>query len=208
MHTLSNTTIHDSHHLEQAMRRPAGQPLITVSNHVAALDDPLVTSALLPPSAFLFPSNVRWTLCATDRCFKNAWMARFFRAGQVLPVERGAGLDQAGILAAEDLLRGGSWVHIFPEGTRSRNGRLQACRKGVGRLVASCSVPPLVVPFVHKGMDTVMAKCVVLSTMPMRTLPHDQGVQGASPWAGGGGGGRCPSARGGLARGGSGTAVE
>ena len=160
MHALSNTTVLDGHHLAQAMHRPAGQPLITVSNHVAALDDPLVTSALLPLSSFLSPSNVRWTLCATDRCFKNAWMSSFFRAGQVLPVERGAGLEQAGIVAAEELLHGGSWVHIFPEGTRSRNGRLQPCRKGVGRLVASCAVPPLVVPFVHKGMDGVMAKCV------------------------------------------------
>ncbi len=77
-------------------------------------------------------------------------------------MERGAGLEQPGIVAAEDLLRSGSWVHIFPEGTRSRDGKLQPCRKGVGRLVASCSVPPLVVPFVHKGMDSVIAKYVVV----------------------------------------------
>lgn len=96
-------------------------------------------------------------------CFANPTLL------QVLPVERGAGLQQPGIAAAEDLLRSGSWVHIFPEGTRSRDGKLQPCRKGVGRLVASCDVPPVVVPFVHKGMDDVMAKYVVNA--------HDLGAQ-------------------------------
>lgn len=41
---------------------------------------------------------------------------------QVLPVERGKGMDQAGMRAAERLLAAGEWVHIFPEGTRSRDG--------------------------------------------------------------------------------------
>ncbi len=35
--------------MEYALKRPKGQALITVCNHVAALDDPLVMSALIPP---------------------------------------------------------------------------------------------------------------------------------------------------------------
>lgn len=31
-------------------------------------------------------------------------------------------------------------------------------RKGVGKLVASCDQPPLVVPFVHSGMEQVMPR--------------------------------------------------
>ena len=58
------------------------QALITVSNHVAALDDPLVTCALLPPGALLRPQQLRWTLCATDRCFTSARASAFFRAGK------------------------------------------------------------------------------------------------------------------------------
>ena len=60
-----------------------GQALITVSNHVAALDDPLVTAALLPPGAFLSPRALRWTLCATDRCFTSPAATAFFRAAKV-----------------------------------------------------------------------------------------------------------------------------
>lgn len=65
---------------------------------------------------------------------------------QVLPVERGRGLNQVGLEAAEERLRLGDWVHIFPEGTRSPTGHMGPIRRGVGRLVASCSEPPLGVP--------------------------------------------------------------
>ena len=52
-------------------------------------------------------------------------------------------------------------VHIFPEGTRSRDPkRMLPVRKGVGRLVVAAASagqqPPLVVPFVHAGMEDVM----------------------------------------------------
>lgn len=87
----------------------------------------------------------------------------FFRAAKVLPVERGAGMFQPGLAAAEARLRAGDWVHIFPEGTRSKDGaRIGPVRKGVGRLVAACArgdaPPPLVVPFVHAGMHEVMPR--------------------------------------------------
>lgn len=42
---------------------------------------------------------------------------------QTLPVERGRGMDQPGMRAAEQRLAAGDWVHIFPEGTRSPDGR-------------------------------------------------------------------------------------
>lgn len=65
-----------------------------VCNHVASMDDPLVMAALLPPGFFLHPRSLRWTLCATDRCFTNAAFSAFFRSVKVLPLKRGAGLQQ------------------------------------------------------------------------------------------------------------------
>ena len=65
-------------------------------------------------------------------------------------MERGAGLAQAGMAAAEARLRAGDWVHVFPEGTRSADGRaMRPARRGVGRLVAACASPPL-----GKGFNT------------------------------------------------------
>lgn len=65
MLSLNSTRVEGLEVVEQAMARPAGQPLITVSNHVAALDDPLVMAALLPPGALEQPQALRWVLaCA------------------------------------------------------------------------------------------------------------------------------------------------
>ncbi|KAL2016287.1 hypothetical protein VTK56DRAFT_3915 [Thermocarpiscus australiensis] len=61
--------------------------LLTVSNHISVLDDPLVWG-LLPLSYAFDPSNLRWTLGAHDICFKNKLFASFFTHGQVLPCHR------------------------------------------------------------------------------------------------------------------------
>lgn len=156
--------------------RPPGQALLTVSNHASALDDPLVVSALLPPGLEADPRRLRWTLCATDRCFTNPAAAAFFRAGKVLPVERGAGLAQPGMRVAEALLGRGDWVHVFPEGTRSKDGRVRPARKGVGRLAVAAAraaatsgaPPPLLLPFAHTGMLGV--------TPPGAVIPRPGGV--------------------------------
>lgn len=144
--------------MKSALERPSGTPLITVSNHVGAVDDPLVTSAIVPPEYLGKPKTLRWTLCATDRCFKHAAMAPFFKAGKVLPVERGAGVSQFGMQVAKERLQQGDWVHIFPEGTRSKTSSMLPMRRGIGWLAANCDQPPLIVPFVHSGMEKIMPK--------------------------------------------------
>jgi hypothetical protein len=68
--------------------------IFQVSNHVAAMDDPFVIASLLPPSVMLQAQKLRWTLCATDRCFTNPILSTFFRSVKVLPVSRGDGIYQ------------------------------------------------------------------------------------------------------------------
>ncbi len=79
---------------------------------------------------------------------------------QTLPVERGRGMGQPGMRAAHARLAAGDWVHIFPEGTRSRDGSAMGpVRAGVGRLVAGCgAADPVVLPIVHEGMQHVMPR--------------------------------------------------
>lgn len=67
---------------------------LQVSNHVASVDDPFVIASLLPPNVLLDAQNLRWTLCATDRCFTNPVTSAFFRSVKVLPVSRGDGIYQ------------------------------------------------------------------------------------------------------------------
>ncbi|ESW19012.1 hypothetical protein PHAVU_006G089600 [Phaseolus vulgaris] len=159
MNGLNRVQVHGLEKLHSALlHRPQGKPLLTVSNHVASMDDPLVIASLLPPSVLLDARNLRWTLCATDRCFKNPVTSAFFRSVKVLPVSRGDGIYQEGMDMALSKLNHGSWVHIFPEGSRSRDGgkTMSSSKRGVGRLVLDGDSTPLVVPFVHTGMQEIM----------------------------------------------------
>lgn len=159
MHGLNHVQIYGAEKLHMALlQRPQGKPLITVSNHVAAVDDPLLIASLLPPSVMLDARNIRWTLCATDRCFKNPVLSTFFSCVKVLPVARGDGIYQKGMDMAISKLNNGGWVHIFPEGSRSRDGgrTMGSPKRGIGRLVMDADNIPLVVPIVHTGMQDIM----------------------------------------------------
>lgn len=159
MHGLNTVQIYGAEKLQQALQeRPKGKPLLTVSNHVAAMDDPFVIASLLPPSVMLEAQKLRWTLCATDRCFTNPVLSTFFRSVKVLPVSRGEGIYQKGMDMALSKLNNGGWVHIFPEGSRSRDGgkTISPAKRGVGRLVMDADSLPVVVPFVHTGMQDIM----------------------------------------------------
>jgi 1-acyl-sn-glycerol-3-phosphate acyltransferase len=61
--------------------------------------------------------------------------------GQI-PIKRGDGLAARRALdAAADVLRAGGVFGIYPEGTRSPDGRLYKGRTGVARLALDCHVP-------------------------------------------------------------------
>lgn len=151
--------------------RPEGQGLLTVCNHVSALDDPLVLAAAIPAEVIARPDRMRWTMCAAERCFHRKLLGSLLKSAKVLPIERGAGLGQPGVVAAERRLARGDWVHIFPEGTRAADPeRLGVVRRGVGRLyVEACERArrespgpsgraPLLLPFVHRGMERINSR--------------------------------------------------
>ncbi|KAJ4845123.1 hypothetical protein Tsubulata_038389 [Turnera subulata] len=159
MHGLNSVQVYGVEKLHEALlRRPKDKPLLTVSNHVASVDDPFVIASLLPPNVMLDAQNLRWTLCATDRCFKNPVTSAFFKSVKVLPLSRGDGIYQKGMDMAIAKLNSGGWVHIFPEGSRSRDGgkTIGSAKRGVGRLVLDADTIPIVIPFVHIGMQEIM----------------------------------------------------
>ncbi|CAK7340643.1 unnamed protein product [Dovyalis caffra] len=159
MHGLNRVQVYGVEKLHDALlHRPKNKPLLTVSNHVASVDDPFVIASLLPRSVLMDAQNLRWTLCASDRCFKNSVSSAFFRSVKVLPVARGDGIYQKGMDMAIAKLNSGSWVHIFPEGSRSRDGgkTMGSSKRGVGRLILDADTIPMVIPFVHTGMQEIM----------------------------------------------------
>ncbi|ROW15025.1 hypothetical protein VPNG_03335 [Cytospora leucostoma] len=70
--------------------------LITVSNHISVMDDPLMWGVL--PLRYAFqPWLLRWGLGAHDICFKNKAFSTFFTLGQVLPIHRNKHSEHAGL---------------------------------------------------------------------------------------------------------------
>ena len=101
---------------------------------------------------------MRWGVCAHDVCFRpGSLLQRWADSAQVLPVRRGGGVWQLELESVIAKLRGGGWVHYFPEGTIRQDGAVRQFRRGVGRLVAAIREPAdlRVQPFYHTGCEVL-----------------------------------------------------
>lgn len=118
---------------------PEHGPFIVAPNHLSFLDSVLVQTILPRKVAFFAKAEY-----FTTRGFKGRVMKSFFTAVGSIPVERG---EQAASVAALksllDILAVGDGVGIYPEGTRSRDGRLYRGRTGVGWLALTTGAPVL-----------------------------------------------------------------
>src|SRR2546423_10119812 len=115
---------------------PETGPAILASNHLSFCD-----SIFLP-----LVLRRRITFAAKAEYFENPRTAWIFRALGQIPVNRGEGSDaRLALDSAKDILDTGGLFGIYPEGTRSRDGRLHRGRTGVARLAMECRVPVLAV---------------------------------------------------------------
>jgi 1-acyl-sn-glycerol-3-phosphate acyltransferase len=118
---------------------PAKGPAILVSNHVSFCD-----SIFLP-----LVLRGRVTFVAKAEYFDDPKTAWFFRAVGQIPIKREGGSASAGALAAAtEVLQKGGLFGIYPEGTRSPDGRLYKGHTGVARLALENNVPVLPVAMV------------------------------------------------------------
>ena len=135
---------------------PRSGPVIFASNHLSFID-----SIAIPVAA---PRRVHFL--AKSSYFEGSglsgWASRqFFTSIGAIPVRRGAG--QAALDALDQqraLLEAGSAVALYPEGTRSVDGRLYKGRTGVAFLALQTGAP--VVPVGLVGTDKVMPKGATL----------------------------------------------
>jgi len=150
MQALNRTHIEGVEHLDAGIRK--GRGLLTVSNHVALFDDPLLTSCLIGPDW----TRARWIAADAHNFFGSTLKATVFNAGKCVPVVRGAGTDQPGMTFLAERLAMGDWVHVFPEGGRTRDpdARLrQPLKRGLAQLIQVAR--PWVLVFHHQGMRQV-----------------------------------------------------
>jgi 1-acyl-sn-glycerol-3-phosphate acyltransferase len=129
---------------------PKSGPVIFASNHLSFLDSIAIPVAAPRPVHFLAKASY------FEGSGLSGWASReFFTAIGAVPVQRGAG--QAALDALDQqrvLLEQGSAVALYPEGTRSLDGRLYKGRTGVAFLALQTGAP--VVPVGLVGTDQVM----------------------------------------------------
>ncbi len=128
---------------------PEDGPAILVSNHLSFSDSIFLPLAVPRPVAFLAKSEY-----FNGTGLKGKLTAAFFRMTNQLPMDRSGGAASAHSLSAGvDILETGTLLGIYPEGTRSPDGRLYRGKTGVAKLVLTAGVP--VIPVAMIGTDKV-----------------------------------------------------
>jgi 1-acyl-sn-glycerol-3-phosphate acyltransferase len=127
---------------------PAGRSCIFMCNHVSNLDPPVLIPCLPGRSSALLKKE----LIGIPILGTAMRMARF------IPVERGHRVEaaKASIAAAGEVLRSGIHILVFPEGTRSVDGRLSSFKKGPFFLAQETGAS--IVPIAISGTERMMHK--------------------------------------------------
>ncbi|PYT49966.1 MAG: 1-acyl-sn-glycerol-3-phosphate acyltransferase, partial [Acidobacteria bacterium] len=127
-------------------RIPRGVCLF-VANHTSSADAPAVVGAIPRRIAILLKESL----------FKWPIAGQAFTLAHFIRVNRGARDSAvASIEKATEALKAGQSFLIYPEGTRSPDGRLQEFKKGAVVMAITAGVP--IVPMVCSGAHRVMGK--------------------------------------------------
>jgi 1-acyl-sn-glycerol-3-phosphate acyltransferase len=127
---------------------PAGRSVIFMSNHVSNLDPPV----LMP----LLPGRI--SVLLKKELMNIPILGTAMRLAKFVPVERGSRRESAArsVQAAAAALRSGLHILVFPEGTRSIDGRLSPFKKGPFFLAQETGAP--IVPIAISGTERMMRK--------------------------------------------------
>ncbi|MEV0723192.1 lysophospholipid acyltransferase family protein [Micromonospora purpureochromogenes] len=128
---------------------PATGPVILASNHLSFSDS--IFTPLIVPRKVTFVAKAEYF---TGKGIKG-WLTKAFFAGTgCIPVDRSGGrAAQAALDTQLSVLRAGGVAGIYPEGTRSPDGRLYRGKTGVARLALESGAP--VVPVAMLNLDEI-----------------------------------------------------
>jgi 1-acyl-sn-glycerol-3-phosphate acyltransferase len=136
--------------VEGADNVPPDGPLILASNHLSFIDS-IVIPLLAPRRIFYLAKAEYFVGSGPVSRFRNS----LFRTLGAIPVDRVAARSaQLSLDAALSVLNAGDAFGIYPEGTRSRDGRLYRGHTGVAWLALNAHAP--VVPVGLIGTEKIM----------------------------------------------------
>lgn len=135
--------------LEGAENIPASGPVILASNHLSFSDS--FFFPLMVPRRIIFLAKAEYF---TGRGVKGRFSRLFFSAAGCVPIDRASGsAAEAALVTGARVLADGRPLGIYPEGTRSPDGKLYRGKTGVARLALQTGVP--VVPVAMLNTDLV-----------------------------------------------------
>jgi len=111
-------------------RVPLTGPVILAANHASFIDPPLVGAGITRDINYL----------ARESLFRFPGIGALLRSWNSVPVDREGG-GAAGLKAILDRLLAGGAIVLFPEGTRTHDGKLQPARSGIGLTVIKSNAP-------------------------------------------------------------------
>jgi 1-acyl-sn-glycerol-3-phosphate acyltransferase len=127
---------------------PAGRPCIFMANHASNLDPPIILPLIPGRTSILLKSSL----------MRIPILGTAMRMGKFVPIERGGSLEggRRSVNAATSAIRSGLHLVVFPEGTRSPDGRLATFKKGPFFLAERTGAP--IIPVAIVGTQRLMPK--------------------------------------------------
>ncbi len=128
---------------------PTSGPAILASNHLAVADSFYLPLVVRRRITFLAKAEY-----FTGKGIKGRLIAAFYTMVGQVPIDRSnADAAQAALETAQRILSEGKLLGMYPEGTRSPDGRLYKGKSGLARLALATGVP--VIPVAMVGTDVV-----------------------------------------------------
>lgn len=143
---FNRTKVHDRRNFGLAKNT------LICSNHRTMIDSYMVGHLSNWPWGWLLPRKLPYHPAAKENFFRNPTISWFSSRWRCIPVRRGVRDFEALAMMTKALPTG--QMLIFPEGTRSRDGKLLEGRPGTGKLIhdTRCKV----VPVYHRGMHNLL----------------------------------------------------
>jgi len=143
---------------------PRSGPAIIASNHLSYAD--WIFMPLVLPRRVTFVAKSDYFVGAG---IKGRFQRGFFKGTGQVPIDRSGGSASEGAMRAGlKVLERGELFGIYPEGTRSHDGKLYKGRTGVARLALEARVP--VIPCGVVGTDKIAPPGKVVASMASPTI--------------------------------------
>lgn len=133
---------------------PEEGPVLLCSNHISNFDPPLIGTFLKRKIRFM----------AKEELFHNKLLGFLLSSLGAFPVKRGAG-DRQAIRKGLDVLKKGEMLCLFPEGTRSKTGKLGKPLSGSGFFALRSEA--VIVPVVIIGPYKLFRKVTIIYGKPI-----------------------------------------